>query len=60
MKITTEAGTIEVELGAFVFDESSDTITTWDNLDDATRDNLEILTGKVVASVETLRRAITV
>ncbi len=33
MKIRTEAGTIEVELGTFVFDESSDTFTTWDNLE---------------------------
>lgn len=59
MKIRTEAGTIEVELGAFVFDESSDILTTWDNLDDATRKDLEILTGNVQASVEALRKAIT-
>ncbi len=59
MKIKTEAGTIEVELGAFVFDESTDTFTTWDNLDDATRDNLEILTGKLETSVKDLRKAIT-
>jgi hypothetical protein len=59
MKIRTEAGTIEVELGAFVFDEKSDTFTTWDNLGDATRDNLEIITGKLEASVENLRKAIT-
>jgi len=59
MKITT-GSTIEVELGAFVFDEESDTLTTWDNLDDATRDKLEILTGKLEASVETLRKAIIV
>ncbi len=59
MEIRTEAGTIvEVEAGAFVYDELSNTYTTWDELDTDTQQNLESLTAKIGTFTESLSQTI--
>ena len=41
MKIQTSEGVIEVQVGAYVFNEASDMFRTWDQLDLDTRTRLE-------------------
>ncbi len=59
MEIRTENNTIiEVELGAFVYDELSNTYTEWNDLEDTTQQHLESLIAIIETATDSLRQTI--
>ncbi|WDP91592.1 MAG: hypothetical protein HUN04_18550 [Desulfobacter sp.] len=52
-----ETTSVEVEVGAYVHDELTDTWITWDRLDPATQAHLEVLVRDIEKTTTAIRAA---